>query len=70
MSDNAPKSKDPVRDVNTDTDTGADKKIEDLYKLIEGIKFCMMTTRCASTGRLVSRCMSHCPVRPSKLNTM
>ncbi|KAF7724571.1 hypothetical protein EC973_000879 [Apophysomyces ossiformis] len=38
-------------------------RIEDLYKLIEGIKVCMMTTRCADTGRLVSRAM--CPRTPT-----
>ncbi|KAG0165808.1 hypothetical protein DFQ28_003300 [Apophysomyces sp. BC1034] len=43
--------------------TKSGKKIEDLYRLIEGIRVCMMTTRCADTGRLVSRAM--CPRTPT-----
>ncbi|KAI9023539.1 putative bli-3 protein [Phycomyces nitens] len=49
---------DPVREVNKDLVTGTEKKIEDLHRLIEGIKVCMMTTRCSDTGRLFSRAMS------------
>jgi len=49
---------DPVREANQDMNTGPDKKIDDLYHLIEGIHVCMMTTRCADTGKLVSRAMS------------
>ncbi|KAL0084887.1 putative bli-3 protein [Phycomyces blakesleeanus] len=48
----------PVLEKNKDLVTGTEKKIEDLYKLIDGIKVCMMTTRCADTGRLFSRAMS------------
>ncbi|KAI8388150.1 putative BLI-3 blue-light-inducible Bli-3 protein [Radiomyces spectabilis] len=55
---------DPVHEKNLDLSTSTEKKIEDLYKLIEGIKICMMTTRCAKTGRLVSRAMA--PRTPKK----
>lgn len=48
----------PVREVNQDLKTSVEKKIEDLYHLIEGIHVCMMTTRCEETGKLVSRAMS------------
>lgn len=54
---------DPVREVNQDLKTSPDKKIEDLYHLIEGISVCMMTTRCENTGKLVSRAMS--PRKPN-----
>ncbi|KAI8141155.1 hypothetical protein BJV82DRAFT_580499 [Fennellomyces sp. T-0311] len=50
---------DPAREINKDASpVTTEKKIEDLYKLIRGIGFCMMTTRCPKTGRLVSRAMS------------
>ena len=55
---------DPARDANKDaTPVTTEKKIEDLYALIRGIGFCMMTTRCPKTGRLVSRAMSPRAVR-------
>jgi hypothetical protein len=34
------------------------EKVQDLVKFIEKCKFCMMTTRIASSGLLVSRCMA------------
>ncbi|KAI7852466.1 protein bli-3 [Circinella umbellata] len=50
---------DPPREVNKDSSTvTTEKKIEDLYNLISGIGFCMMTTHCKDTGKLVSRAMS------------
>ena len=40
-----------------DTETPVDRKIEDLYKLVEGIEIAMFTTR-RPDGRLVSRPMA------------
>jgi general stress protein 26 len=57
MTSNLPHA-DPVREVNQDLTASPDKKIDDLYHLIEGISVCMMTTRCENTGKLVSRAMS------------
>lgn len=42
---------------NFDTETPTEKKVDDLYKLIEGIETAMLTTR-RSDGRLVSRPMA------------
>ncbi|KAI9259440.1 hypothetical protein BDA99DRAFT_513268 [Phascolomyces articulosus] len=53
---------DPPRDINKDAaPVTTEKKIEDLYNLIRGIGFCMMTTHCKDTGKLVSRAMSPRP---------
>ncbi|KAI9316793.1 hypothetical protein BX666DRAFT_1858172 [Dichotomocladium elegans] len=52
---------DPVLDKNTDSITSTEKKLEDLYKLLKDHTVCMMTTRCAESGRLVSRAMAPCP---------
>ena len=41
---------------NRDEQVSTGKKLEDLYKLIEGIEVCMLTTR-RFDGRLVSRAM-------------
>ena len=41
---------------NADNEVSRDKKLGDLYELIEGIETCMMTTR-RYDGRLVSRAM-------------
>ena len=50
---------DPPREVNKDlSSVTTEQKIEDLYNLIRGIGFCMMTTHCKDTGKLVSRAMS------------
>lgn len=43
-------------DKNRDNDVPLEKKLDDLYKLIDGIETAMMTTRRAD-GRLVSRAM-------------
>lgn len=56
------KNLDPTKERNIDRDTSTEKKIDDLYRLIHGIPVCMMTTRCAKTGKLVSRPMSPRPV--------
>lgn len=42
--------------MNQDTTSPVDRKLEDLYGLIKGIKVCMMTTR-KTDGSLVSRAM-------------
>ncbi|KAI7866722.1 hypothetical protein BDF14DRAFT_1996284 [Spinellus fusiger] len=47
----------PSYEKNVDLKVSTDKKVEDLHKLIENIKLCMMTTRCSDTGKLVSRAM-------------
>jgi hypothetical protein len=48
---------DPYKEVNKD-DAPLVEKVEGLIKFIEKAKFCMFTTRIASTGQLVSRCMA------------
>jgi general stress protein 26 len=46
----------PTTDKNRDDDVGTEKKLEDLYALIDGIEVAMMTTR-RPDGFLVSRPM-------------
>lgn len=53
---------DPVHDKNKDEQSTTEVKIHDLYHLIHSQRCCMMTTRCADSGRLVSRAMAPCPV--------
>ncbi|KAI9495463.1 hypothetical protein BDB00DRAFT_813450 [Zychaea mexicana] len=61
---------DPPREVNKDPNpVTTEKKIEDLYNLIRGIGFCMMTTVCKDTGGLVSRAMSPRAVSSFSYNT-
>ncbi|MEP6991787.1 MAG: pyridoxamine 5'-phosphate oxidase family protein [bacterium] len=48
---------DRTSDNNRDTHTSTDKKLDDLYKLIDGIEIAMFTTRRAD-GQLVSRPMA------------
>ena len=52
------KPADPYKDVNLDNDVPLKEKVEDLQKFIESAKFCMMATRIASSGLIVSRCMA------------
>ena len=47
---------DQVKQANADDAVSTEKKLEDLYELIDGIEVAMMTTRRAD-GRLVSRAM-------------
>ncbi|KAI8821982.1 uncharacterized protein EV422DRAFT_577731 [Fimicolochytrium jonesii] len=52
-----PQSMDATKAKNLDTTTNTNKQIEDLYKLIDGIKIATFTTR-ARDGSLVSRPMA------------
>lgn len=54
--DTGSKPADPYKEKNLDT-PDLKTKIEDLVKFTEATKFCMLTTRIASTGMLVSRAM-------------
>ena len=47
---------DDVKRKNRDDDVSTEKKLDDLYDLIDGIEVAMMTTR-RTDGRLVSRAM-------------
>lgn len=47
---------DQVKQANADDDVSTEKKLDDLYELIDGIEVAMMTTR-RPDGRLVSRAM-------------
>jgi len=51
------KPADPYKEANRD-DAPLAEKVEDLIKFVERNKFCMFTTRIASSGLLVSRCMA------------
>lgn len=55
--DTGSKQADPYTAKNKD-DPQLKEKIEDLVAFMERCKFGMMTTRIASTGQLVSRCMA------------
>ena len=51
------KPADPYKEKNIDNAPLAEK-VQDLTKFVEKCKFCMMATRIASSGLLVSRCMA------------
>jgi len=55
--DTGNKTADPYVAKNTDH-AALSEKVEDLVNFVENQKFCMMTTRIASTGMLASRCMA------------
>ena len=55
--DTGNKPADPYKAKNID-EPQLKEKVEDLVSFIEACKFGMMTTRIASTGLLVSRCMA------------
>jgi hypothetical protein len=55
--DTGSKPADPYKQKNTD-DASLTTKVEDLVAFAEKCKFCMMTTRIADSGLLVSRCMA------------
>jgi hypothetical protein len=55
--DTGSKPADPYKQKNLD-DTSLTTKVEDLVAFAEKCKFCMMTTRIADSGLLVSRCMA------------
>ncbi len=52
------KATDPYKAANLDNDISVAQKIEDLSHFMNNCKFGMMTTRDASSGHLVSRCMA------------
>ncbi|KAI1759762.1 hypothetical protein GGR53DRAFT_523600 [Hypoxylon sp. FL1150] len=52
------KPADPYKAANKEDDLPASQKIEALDKFVTSCKFGMMTTRDASSGKLVSRCMA------------
>lgn len=56
--DTGDKPADPYKAANADTNVSAEQKITDLSNFIDASKFGMMTTRDASSGKLVSRCMA------------
>jgi hypothetical protein len=49
---------DPYKEKNLDNEASLSEKINDLVGFAEKQKFCMMTTRIADSGLLVSRCMA------------
>jgi general stress protein 26 len=55
--DTGSKPADPYKAKNLE-DVPLKEKVEDLVAFIEKCKFCMMTTRIADSGLLVSRCMA------------
>jgi len=55
--DTGNKPADPYKAANMENPPLAEK-VQDLVKFVENCKFCMMTTRIASSGLLVSRCMA------------
>jgi len=55
--DTGSKPSDPYKQKNID-DASLKDKVEDLVAFAEKSKFCMMTTRIADSGLLVSRCMA------------
>jgi len=56
--DTGDKPADPYTAKNLDQPDTLKEKVEDLITFVEKAKFCMMTTRIASSGLLVSRCMA------------
>ncbi|KAI0379292.1 hypothetical protein F5Y04DRAFT_131883 [Hypomontagnella monticulosa] len=56
--DTGNKPADPYKAANKENDISLSEKIEALDKFVTSCKFGMMTTRDASSGRLISRCMA------------
>ncbi|GAB1319209.1 BLI-3 blue-light-inducible Bli-3 protein [Madurella fahalii] len=52
------KHPDPYKEANLDTGVSLEQKIHDLSSFMSRCKFGMMTTRDATSGNLVSRCMA------------
>ncbi|KAF2671056.1 hypothetical protein BT63DRAFT_385530 [Microthyrium microscopicum] len=52
------KPSDPYKEANLQKDVPLDEKVQDLGTFVEKCKFCMMATRIASSGLIVSRCMA------------
>ena len=55
--DTGSKPADPYKATNI-SEPDLKEKVEDLVKFMDKCKFAMMTTRIASSGLLVSRCMA------------
>jgi hypothetical protein len=55
---NTGKPADPYSEANLDKDISLKDKVHDLVTFIEKCQFCMMATRIASSGLIVSRCMA------------
>jgi general stress protein 26 len=55
--DTGGKPADPYKTVNLE-DVPLEEKIRDLVSFVDNCKFCMMATRIASSGLIVSRCMA------------
>ena len=62
-----PKPSDPYKAKNLD-DASLDDKVQDLVTFVEKCKFCMMATRIASSGQLVSRCMALAGKEPTGID--
>jgi hypothetical protein len=56
--DTGGKPADPYTQKNLNNEASLEEKIKDLVGFAEKQKFCMMTTRIADSGLLVSRCMA------------
>jgi hypothetical protein len=56
--DTGDKHADPYKQKNLEAEVPLKEKVEDLINFVEKCKFCMMTTRIADKGLLVSRCMA------------
>lgn len=56
--DTGDKPADPYTHKNKEEPSSLKEKVGDLVTFVEKSKFCMMTTRIASSGLLVSRCMA------------
>jgi general stress protein 26 len=61
------KASDPYKSANMD-DVSLEDKVKDLVTFVEKCKFCMMATRIASSGLLVSRCMALAGQEPSGID--
>lgn len=56
--DTGSKPADPYTAKNLEQPDSLQEKVGDLIGFVEKSKYCMMTTRIASSGLLVSRCMA------------
>ncbi|RKU47682.1 BLI-3 blue-light-inducible Bli-3 protein [Coniochaeta pulveracea] len=56
--DTGSKPADPFKEKNLEDDISLETKIKDLSDFMQACKYGMMTTRDASSGNLVSRCMA------------
>lgn len=56
--DTGSKTADPYTQKNLNNEASLEEKVTDLVNFAEKQKFCMMTTRIADSGLLVSRCMA------------